>query len=93
MAALMGSNKYLGQKQFMREKAATMLGGSRPSPNLEGQLLMDWGTYFEPVHRAVMETLFCTQIQETSMAQGMGWMRGCHQSPDGVCVVDTQLFL
>lgn len=31
---------------------------------------MDWGTFFEPVHRYVMEDIFKSEIIETSMAQG-----------------------
>ena len=54
---------------------------------------MDWGTFFEPVHRTIMEKMFETQIIETSLAQGVAHMKGCHQSPDGVSVINSELFL
>lgn len=39
---------------------------------------MDWGVFFEPVHKRVIEQLFGVDILETSLAQGNGFMRGCH---------------
>jgi hypothetical protein len=54
---------------------------------------MDWGSFFEPVHRDVLSREFDTDIQETSLALGKNILKGCHQSPDGLSVVPTKLLL
>ena len=52
---------------------------------------MDWGSHFEPIHRDVLQMKFETEIQETSMALGKNLLKGCHQSPDGLSIVNTTL--
>lgn len=39
---------------------------------------MDWGSFFEPIHRDVLQLKFNTEIQETSLALGKNLLKGCH---------------
>jgi|LauGreDrversion4_2_1035121.scaffolds.fasta_scaffold1050248_1 hypothetical protein len=36
------------------------------------QLIMDWGTFFEPMHRDVIQDIFKVEIYETSMCPAKG---------------------
>ena len=53
---------------------------------------MDWGTLFEPVHRMALEDVLQCSIQEASMCRGKDILKGCHQSPDGLAVVRSDVF-
>ena len=53
---------------------------------------MDWGTFFEPVHRDILQLELGCTIHESSMCKGSGILLGCHQSPDGLAVVKSDIF-
>ncbi len=53
---------------------------------------MDWGSFFEPIHRDILGLEFDTEIQECSLTLGKGILKGCHQSPDGLSIVHTEVF-
>lgn len=55
-------------------------------------MICDWGTFFEPVHREVIQDIFKCDVIETSMSQGTNLLTGCHQSPDGLSVINTKTF-
>jgi hypothetical protein len=39
---------------------------------------MDWGSFFEPIHRDILGLEFDTEIQECSLTLGKGILKGCH---------------
>ena len=84
------NSAYINQPKFLREKAGKLIGGKPEVRNMQAQLLMDWGVFFEPIHRKIIEVALTADIIETSLIQGKGCFKGCHQSPDGIAIVDTQ---
>ena len=88
---LMGTGKYKSQKQYLKEKRDKIRGISAKANELQSQNIMDWGSFFEGIHRKVLEMIFETSIQETSLALGKDLLKGCHQSPDGLSVVETNV--
>ena len=94
LANLMGLSKksYISQSEFFKEKFSATNGTGR-SIKQQQQMIMDWGTLFEPVHRMALEHLLGCQITEASMCKGKGILLGCHQSPDGLAVVNSERFV
>lgn len=65
MASLMGlcTCKYINQTAFIAEKIHKLNNTATLLSNIQ----MDWGTFFEPIHRHVMTDMFKAQIYEATM--------------------------
>ncbi len=68
IANLMGTAAHKSQKQFIADKIAKLNNKPAESFKLQEQNIMDWGSFFEPVHRVVLQDIFKCSIYETSMA-------------------------
>ena len=83
LAALISKNKNKTCRKLLEEKIHAI--------KFDGNSFTFWGQLFEPVHRAVLESIYKTSIYETG---SIPWKNeGFKYSPDGIGVVNKAHFI